>query len=987
MMQQAAFLAALHLLGALFMSLSGRGLPFAFSCLSGLVWGQGLCVATALLLIMTGLPYTAGSLFGSLGTLTVLLAIVHLVRRTLSAQQWGGLILSTALVAAAAFAAGRYNFAVASFDSYAQMRLAQAFAVHGGIDSTVHSAIASWGVFLLLMQSTAIFLRLEYLWALGPVNMLVFACTFGWLQARCLRVLGTPARLSAALSVLTIAFVATTYFMLFNVFYIHNSLLSMVYLSVGVVSLWMFFASRQTAWLLPGTICLICVALLRIEAPLVGLIFAAILVAGRDVSYRARLLVAVSYSAALLVWYGVLLSIIGKGTEILTPHRAYVIMAAIAAFAAVTAASRWSHVARLMRWVPMTVLVTLSAAVAASAIAKPEHTSKSIQALFRNLVETGNWGHAWGIIGVGLLIALALPRLPHGQLFSIGLPSYAFMIVGMGMFRVPYRIGWGDSGNRMLTHIVPLVVLFLAMKAGQAAAGSSRVAPSPGRQGKRTATVLVALAAVVAILVSTHARNLAEDATVLEAPPTTESHSFSAAVDHTSDTDYFASSSFGPATIVFKLAERTHARLLTMQEYSAENRMVDYAWHISKDGRWWREVFDTRCRPLRGVWHSDELTTHFELDDSRLEYVRLTFRAGLGQNRLLLRSVRVDSAFPIHLWNAASGPAGCGHFASSCELAPSTSPAASSSGQQRDRACGATLLSGPLFLPGHHFHLALSGEPSRVHPESAEEGPGEIILDLARTERAGCIVLCEVPDIPKLTDIAVATADHIGNWVTAFDSHLPHMFTRHKTAGLSTRIDVRDLPPFRYVRLQYRGLTAGDRFQLGQMHVWTQLIPFFEVVEAPAFSAGHDFDQALRYDAGLSSRNYVASAGQGPCTVVLDAGGLVKADAMEWVEYHPSEAMTDYAWQISTDREHWTDILDTRDPRDSDLELIDATTRRISLPDEGAFRYVRLVMRASKGQNRLLLRRLSFVNAWMLTDEVSRANRESGTPAGQPANE
>ena len=65
---------------------------------------------------------------------------------------------------------------------------------------------------------------------------------------------------------------------------------------------------------------------------------------------------------------------------------------------------------------------------------------------------------------------------------------------------------------------------------------------------------------------------------------------------------------------------------------------------------------------------------------------------------------------------------------------------------------------------------------------------------------------------------------------------------------------------------------------------------------------------------------------------------------------------------MSSDGAAWREVYDTRTTPPRPIEPVaDARfpTTRFSLEDQDAFRFVRLTYRSSKGQNRLLFRKLS----------------------------
>jgi hypothetical protein len=98
---------------------------------------------------------------------------------------------------------------------------------------------------------------------------------------------------------------------------------------------------------------------------------------------------------------------------------------------------------------------------------KPEHMRKSVYSIVVNMLETREWGITWLVFLFLLGLSFIGPRLPFDELFFYGIPAFFSVLTALVYFRNPYHTGWGDSANRMFTHILPIVVLYVLMKAAQ----------------------------------------------------------------------------------------------------------------------------------------------------------------------------------------------------------------------------------------------------------------------------------------------------------------------------------------------------------------------------------------------------------------------------------------------------------------------------------------------------------------------------------------
>jgi hypothetical protein len=75
-----------------------------------------------------------------------------------------------------------------------------------------------------------------------------------------------------------------------------------------------------------------------------------------------------------------------------------------------------------------------------------------------------------------LVIALLVQRIPDGRLWTVPLIGFGLLFWLLPLLREgAYRVGSGDSGNRMLAHFLGVAVVFLALAAVDRDAADRRV--------------------------------------------------------------------------------------------------------------------------------------------------------------------------------------------------------------------------------------------------------------------------------------------------------------------------------------------------------------------------------------------------------------------------------------------------------------------------------------------------------------------------------
>ena len=82
------------------------------------------------------------------------------------------------------------------------------------------------------------------------------------------------------------------------------------------------------------------------------------------------------------------------------------------------------------------------------------------------MVFYGWWGAAWLILLVLFMFAFLQPGFPYERLFSFGIPAFFMLLLALAFMRFPFHLGWGDSANRMITHIMPVIFFYFLLKYG-----------------------------------------------------------------------------------------------------------------------------------------------------------------------------------------------------------------------------------------------------------------------------------------------------------------------------------------------------------------------------------------------------------------------------------------------------------------------------------------------------------------------------------------
>lgn len=161
-------------------------------------------------------------------------------------------------------------------------------------------------------------------------------------------------------------------------------------------------------------------------------------------------------------WYARLASG-GASGDILSPERSAFMIVAMAAPMALLAIAQLDRIRRVAAWLG---LIGLTVGLLGVSMLEPDVFAASAAAIASNMMTNGVWGPVWWLLGPALLCAVVfgpLLRREEAWLLIVG-GFFALVLILGGVRDFPFRIGFGDSANRMLIHIVPLASAFVVTK-------------------------------------------------------------------------------------------------------------------------------------------------------------------------------------------------------------------------------------------------------------------------------------------------------------------------------------------------------------------------------------------------------------------------------------------------------------------------------------------------------------------------------------------
>jgi hypothetical protein len=466
------FVAALHLLGSFSALCVLRGGHLVFCVSSGLLWG--LAIHSFLALAALLISYLAGYLPLYDATLMVPLVLLATAGATAfylwRASRWRcsrrrAAAVQTAAVAILALATAlalRWNLSALSVDSFAFIEIGLAFARISDAPHVGLGFLHSWPIFVVLLHATTGVAGVEYLYFLMPVVSLAFLATLAVAAVQAVLLLGRSPRVGAVATLLGMTWLLTCYFVVFQIFYIHTNWMAAMYVLLFFFTAWMALQTEDRSWFALAAVAAFAFVLARVEAPLFMALFLCFL-ATQPGGGKQGIWPVLAMAVPAILWCLCVWAILGDAGGIVDRSRLLVMVGGLVTPIALAWCMRHGWFQRRASWLQLAGLATLAAIFVLMVLARPEHMLERSRVHLLNALVLGNWSTAWALVAGLALVAPLLGRMPHQRFVWFGVVGYLILVFDL-TYLGHWRPAWGDSGNRMLTHVLPTIAWAMMVK-------------------------------------------------------------------------------------------------------------------------------------------------------------------------------------------------------------------------------------------------------------------------------------------------------------------------------------------------------------------------------------------------------------------------------------------------------------------------------------------------------------------------------------------
>ncbi len=269
--------------------------------------------------------------------------------------------------------------------------------------------------------------------------------------------------------------------LVYDSFYINTHIQMASYVLIAVVGFWLAVSRDLTGWALPAGFALGAMVLLRPEAPLVVAVVLVAVAASRA-SWPLRVMAVVPVVLVTAVWYGIVLrenARGGRAISLTAPVFGSVVAVAGSALAVWVGGLR--RLRSVTRHLDAVGLIGISGLLIFFTSRTPQVLIDSVVHTLRNITYDGLWLLTWCAALVLLVIAILVHQVEDGRLWTVPIVGFGLLFWLLPLIREgAWRIGPGDSGNRILAHILAVVVAFLVMSTLDSRSGR----PDIGRSGE-----------------------------------------------------------------------------------------------------------------------------------------------------------------------------------------------------------------------------------------------------------------------------------------------------------------------------------------------------------------------------------------------------------------------------------------------------------------------------------------------------------------------
>jgi len=335
--------------------------------------------------------------------------------------------------------------------------------------------LAMYGIFQYILMASGSIFGFAYLYALFPLMILSLSLIF--CENAYSFFLEKKLRIDERLiySLIIILFPLSGFLVSLGAFYISSNISTAFFTFFSLFGIWKRLESGERFWTLFSASTLLSMGLMRVEGCLFILINIFIFISLSRVPHKERMFYSVGVLVPISLWF-LKLAIILKNYNV--PHSNYLyssdrlklilliyLLILVYVFLFQTKLPQ-----KLVENIPVIMLYALTFGWIYLVFTIALRTRDSLMIIKKyaylifNILRDASWGITWIALGILFLLALFLKRIKFESVFLYYIFSFMLLYNSVHIFRKGWRIGWDDSGNRMLFHLLFILCFYVFLK-------------------------------------------------------------------------------------------------------------------------------------------------------------------------------------------------------------------------------------------------------------------------------------------------------------------------------------------------------------------------------------------------------------------------------------------------------------------------------------------------------------------------------------------
>lgn len=431
-----------------------------FGYITGLVWGSLLYIVIfmAVLIFYQGtqlLEYTWGTFC------LVCLYCFYLSYQKINIKH---ILSALTLVFIFYIAVSKLSILILSADSFWIVHFSKQLALGDFDQGSV--VLSMWGVFLAAIHSNS-FLSGEYIfYSYAPLMSLSLILVYLFSLHRIFDFYTFQQKYKIKFILLSLSILLLSNLFIYSFFVIHTGMISALFLFLFVMH-WLWYEnSYHNEHLIFASLALLGFSLLRIESPLIGVLFLFLLLSKQTISLKKKQSVLFFFLIIFIIWYFFLFFHIPTEHDLLGNKEITIMLLFFSLSLIFVGLLKFSYFQKLYNYLDNNLVYLFLVVTIGLILYAPKHMLLSILHIFQNLFVTGGWGLTWYFLTTLFIYIRYIKKIKRfSQLdkLEIIVMLYFLFTYIIVIARVPYRLGDGDSANRMILHIFPLIVFYLSV--------------------------------------------------------------------------------------------------------------------------------------------------------------------------------------------------------------------------------------------------------------------------------------------------------------------------------------------------------------------------------------------------------------------------------------------------------------------------------------------------------------------------------------------